>query len=427
MIRILQFEGLAPEEILNRDIRAEADVEAVVDEIIARVRQKGDEALLEYAEKFDHVKLESLTVTKEEIDEAMAAADPEFVRTLQMAAENITRFHKNQLHKNFVMNDQPGILLGQKYTPIQRAGVYVPGGTAAYPSTVLMDVIPAKVAGVSEIVMTTPAGRDGRVNPVILTSAAVAGVDRIIKAGGAQAIAALAYGTQSVPAVDKIVGPGNVFVATAKRKVFGKVGIDMIAGPSEILVLADGSCDPAWVAADLLSQAEHDKMASAVLVTDSAELAQKVQAQVEEQLAVLPRQEIARASIEQNGKILVCRDLKEAVEAVNTIAPEHLEICTDDPFSLLNEIQNAGSIFLGKHVPEALGDYFAGPNHTLPTSGTARFSSPLSVDDFVKKSSFIYYTPQALEKVQGRIADFAHREGLDGHARSMTIRFEEKN
>ena len=427
MIRILQFEGLAPEEILNRDIRAEADVEAVVDEIIARVRQKGDEALLEYAEKFDHVKLESLTVTKKEIDEALAAADPEFVRTLQMAAENITRFHKNQLHKNFVMNDQPGILLGQKYTPIQRAGVYVPGGTAAYPSTVLMDVIPAKVAGVSEIVMTTPAGRDGRVNPVILTAAAVAGVDRIIKAGGAQAIAALAYGTESVPAVDKIVGPGNVFVATAKRKVFGKVGIDMIAGPSEILVLADGSCDPAWVAADLLSQAEHDKMASAVLVTDSAELAQKVQAQVEEQLAVLPRQEIARASIEQNGKILVCRDLKEAVEAVNTIAPEHLEICTDDPFSLLNEIQNAGSIFLGKHVPEALGDYFAGPNHTLPTSGTARFSSPLSVDDFVKKSSFIYYTPQALEKVQGRIADFAHREGLDGHARSMTIRFEEKN
>ncbi|MBQ5754527.1 MAG: histidinol dehydrogenase, partial [Oscillospiraceae bacterium] len=375
MIRILNFEGLAPEEILNRDIRAEADVEAVVDGIIADVRANGDEALYRYAEKFDHAVLTSLTVTQQEIDEAFAAADPYFVDTLKMAAENITRFHKSQLHKNIILNDQPGILMGQRYTPIEKAGVYVPGGTAAYPSTVLMDVIPAKVAGVSEIVMTTPAGKDGRVNPVILVAAAVAGVTKIIKAGGAQAVAALAYGTQSVPAVDKIVGPGNIFVATAKRKVFGKVGIDMIAGPSEILVLADGTCNPAWVAADLLSQAEHDKMASAVLVTDSMELARATQLEVEKQLEQLPRKEIARESIENNSKILVCKDLKEAVEAVNTIAPEHLEICTDDPFSLLNEIKNAGSIFLGKNVPEALGDYFAGPNHTLPTSGTARFSS----------------------------------------------------
>ena len=425
MIRIFDFDKVAPEEILNRDIRAEADVEAVVDGIIADVRRRGDEALRDYARRFDHAELDSLLVSREELEEAFAAVGEEFLTTLRMAADNIRHFHEQQVHRDFMVNDTPGVVLGQKYTPIQRAGVYVPGGTAAYPSTVLMDVIPAKVAGVGEIVMTTPAGPDGRVNPNILAAAAVAGIDRIVKSGGAQAVAALAYGTESVPAVDKIVGPGNIYVATAKRKVFGKVGIDMIAGPSEILVLADGGCNPAWVAADLLSQAEHDRLATAVLVTDSPELARAVQAELEVQIPALPRAAIARESIDTNGKIVVTDDLDKAIEAANLIAPEHLEVCVADPFAVLGRIRNAGSIFLGRHVPEALGDYFAGPNHTLPTSGTARFSSPLGVDDFVKKSSFIYYTPEALGRVKDRITDFAEREGLHAHARSVTIRYEE--
>lgn len=425
MIRILSFDAVQPEEILNRDIRAEADVEAVVDGIIADVRARGDEALREYAKKFDGAELDSLLVTKAEIDEAFAAVGEDFLTTLRMAAANIRAFHEHQVHKDFVINDTPGVVLGQKYTPIEKAGVYVPGGTAAYPSTVLMDVIPAKVAGVREIVMTTPAGKDGKVNPNILAAAAVAGIDKIVKSGGAQAVAALAYGTESVPAVDKIVGPGNIYVATAKRKVFGKVGIDMIAGPSEILVLADDGCNPAWVAADLLSQAEHDKLATAVLVTDSMDLAKAVQAELEVQIPQLPRAAIARESIDTNGKIIVTDDLTKAVEAANLIAPEHLELCVEDPFALLGQIRNAGSIFMGRNVPEALGDYFAGPNHTLPTSGTARFSSPLGVDDFVKKSSFLYYTREALGQVQSRIADFAEREGLHAHAKSVTIRYEE--
>ena len=425
MIRILSFDAVQPEEILNRDIRAEADVEAVVDGIIADVRARGDEALREYAKKFDGAELDSLLVTKAEIDEAFAAVGEDFLTTLRMAAANIRAFHEHQVHKDFVINDTPGVVLGQKYTPIEKTGVYVPGGTAAYPSTVLMDVIPAKVAGVREIVMTTPAGKDGKVNPNILAAAAVAGIDKIVKSGGAQAVAALAYGTESVPAVDKIVGPGNIYVATAKRKVFGKVGIDMIAGPSEILVLADGGCNPAWVAADLLSQAEHDKLATAVLVTDSMDLAKAVQAELEVQIPQLPRAAIARESIDTNGKIIVTDDLTKAVEAANLIAPEHLELCVEDPFALLGQIRNAGSIFMGRNVPEALGDYFAGPNHTLPTSGTARFSSPLGVDDFVKKSSFLYYTREALGQVQSRIADFAEREGLHAHAKSVTIRYEE--
>ena len=374
MIKLYNFDELKPEEILNRDIRAEKNVEDVVDGIIADVRARGDEALKDYALKFDGAVIENLQVTQEEIDEAFAGMDPYFLETLRQAAANIENFHRQQVHKNFVVNDKPGIVLGQKYTPIEKAGVYVPGGTAAYPSTVLMDVIPAKVAGVAEIVMTTPAGKDGKVNPVILAAAATAGVTKIFKTGGAQAVAALAYGTQSIPAVDKIVGPGNIYVATAKRKVFGKVGIDMIAGPSEILVLADGGCNPAWVAADLLSQAEHDKLASPVLVTDSADLAKAVQAELEVQIPQLPRAAIARASVDDNGKIIVCTDLHKAIEACNIIAPEHLEVCVEDPFGVLNEIKNAGSIFLGRNVPEALGDYFAGPNHTLPTSGTARFS-----------------------------------------------------
>ena len=426
MNKIYDFDKVSPQEILNRDLRAEKNVEEVVDAIIEDVRQRGDEALIEYAQKFDGAALDSVQVTQEELDQAMAQTDPEFIKTLEMAAENIREFHRRQVHKDMVYNGREGVVLGQKYTPIEKAGVYVPGGTAAYPSTVLMDVIPAQIAGVSQIVMTTPAGKDGKVNPVILAAAQVAGVTQIIKAGGAQAIAALAYGTQTVPAVDKIVGPGNIYVATAKRKVFGKVSIDMIAGPSEILVLADGTCNPAWVAADMLSQAEHDKLASAVLVTDSMLLALAVQQELEKQLPLLPREEIARTSIETNGKIVVTTDMSKAVQAVNLIAPEHLEICTDQPFALLPSIKNAGSIFLGKNVPEALGDYFAGPNHTLPTSGTARFSSPLSVDDFVKKSSFIYYDRSALEKVQERVADFAMQEGLQAHARSVTIRFEEE-
>ena len=426
MIRILNFDSVAPEEILNRDIRAEADVESVVDAIIADVRARGDEALRDYAKKFDRAELGDLLVSQAEIEEAFAAVGEDFIQTLRMAAANIRHFHEHQVHKDFVVTDTPGVLLGQKYTPIERAGVYVPGGTAAYPSTVLMDVIPAKVAGVKEIVMTPPAGPDGKVNPTILAAAAVAGIDRIVKTGGAQAVAALAYGTESVPAVDKIVGPGNIYVATAKRKVFGKVGIDMIAGPSEILVLADGGANPAWVAADLLSQAEHDKLATPVLVTDSEALAEAVQAELERQIPLLPRAAIARESVDTNGKIVVTDDLAKAIEAANLIAPEHLEICTEDPFAVLGSIKNAGSIFLGRNVPEALGDYFAGPNHTLPTSGTARFSSPLGVDDFVKKSSFIYYTKDALGAVQGRIADFAEREGLHAHAKSVTIRFEDE-
>lgn len=426
MIRILNFDSVAPEEILNRDIRVETDVESVVDAIIADVRARGDEALRDYAKKFDRAELGDLLVSQAEIEEAFAAVGEDFIQTLRMAAANIRHFHEHQVHKDFVVTDTPGVLLGQKYTPIERAGVYVPGGTAAYPSTVLMDVIPAKVAGVKEIVMTTPAGPDGKVNPNILAAAAVAGIDRIVKTGGAQAVAALAYGTESVPAVDKIVGPGNIYVATAKRKVFGKVGIDMIAGPSEILVLADGGANPAWVAADLLSQAEHDKLATPVLVTDSEALAEAVQAELERQIPLLPRAAIARESVDTNGKIVVTDDLAKAIEAANLIAPEHLEICTEDPFAVLGSIKNAGSIFLGRNVPEALGDYFAGPNHTLPTSGTARFSSPLGVDDFVKKSSFIYYTKDALGAVQGRIADFAEREGLHAHAKSVTIRFEDE-
>ena len=425
MMKLYRLEDLTPDQILNRDLRAEQDVEEVVDAIIADVRARGDAALRDYALRFDGARLEELEVSAQEMDQALADADPYFLDTLRMAAANIEAFHRRQLRDSFVMTEQDGVILGQKYTPVERAGVYVPGGTAAYPSTVLMDVIPARVAGVPEIVMTTPAGRDGRVDPAILAAAAVAGVTRIFKTGGAQAVAALAYGTESVPAVDKIVGPGNIYVATAKRKVYGKVGIDMIAGPSEILVLADGGCSPAWVAADLLSQAEHDRLASPVLVTDSEALALAVQAEVEVQLDALPRRDIARASVETGGKIILCGSLDQAVDVCNIIAPEHLELCVEDPFALLGRIKNAGSIFLGRNVPEALGDYFAGPNHTLPTSGTARFSSPLGVDDFVKRSSFIYYTREALGRVKDRIAGFAEAEGLHAHARSVTIRYEE--
>ena len=426
MIPILKLKDLTDEQILNRDIQAEENVSAAVDAVIANVRQNGDAALLEYTEKFDGVTLEGLQVSDEEIACAILQTSPELVDTIRTAAANIEAFHRAQVRQDLVLTDRPGIVLGQRYTPIEKVGICVPRSPVAFPSTILMNVIPAKIAGVKDIVLVTPPEKDGSVSPAALVAAAVAGVDRIFKVGGAQAVAALAYGTETVPAVDKIVGPGGIFVATAKRKVFGKVGIDMIAGPSEILVLADGSCNPKWVAADLLSQAEHDVLASAVLVTDSEELAEAVQVEVERQLSLLPREPIARKSIEGSSKILLCDSLEEAIDTANRIAPEHLEICTDDPFAILSRIKNAGSIFLGKNAPEALGDYFAGPNHTLPTSGTARFSSPLGVDDFVKKSQFIYYTRDALEQVAQPITAFAREEGLEGHARSVTVRFEEE-
>ena len=425
MIPILKLEDLTPEQILNRDIQAEENVSAAVDAVITNVRQNGDAALLEYTEKFDGVKLSDLRVSDEEIARAMMQVSPGLVDTLRAAAANIEAFHRAQVRQDVVLTDRPGMVLGQRYTPIEKVGICVPRSPVAFPSTILMNVIPAKIAGVKDIVLVTPPEKDGTVSSAALVAAAIAGVDRIFKVGGAQAVAALAYGTETVPAVDKIVGPGGIFVATAKRKVFGKVGIDMIAGPSEILVLADGTCDPKWVAADLLSQAEHDVMASAVLATDSEPLAKAVQAEVERQLTLLPREPIARKSMENNAKILLCKTLDEAISVANRIAPEHLEICVDDPFAILSKIQNAGSIFLGKNAPEALGDYFAGPNHTLPTSGTARFSSPLGVDDFIKKSQFIYYTRDALEQVAKPIAAFAREEGLEGHARSVTVRFEE--
>ena len=421
MIRIMKYGEVPNSEIFLRNMPT-MNVTDTVAEILRNVRERGDEALREYTEKFDHTRLESLVVTEKEMREALDEVDPDFLRILRRAAENIRKFHSRQVRNSFIINDEDGILMGQKVIPVDRAGLYVPGGTAVYPSTVLMDVIPAKIAGVKEVILTTPPGRDGKINPAVLAAASVAGADRIVKIGGAQAIAALAFGTESVPKVDKIVGPGNAFVAEAKRQVYGMVSIDMIAGPSEILVVADGKSNPAWVAADLLSQAEHDKVASAVLVTDSAELAEKVSEEIEKQIPELIRSEIARVSIDQNGKIIVADDLRAAIEIANEIAPEHLELCVDNPFDYLDGIRHAGSVFLGRNCPEALGDYLAGPNHTLPTQGTARFSSPLSVDDFVKKTQYTYYTKEALGRVATDVAAFAEKEGLTGHARSALVR-----
>ena len=350
--------------------------------------------------------------------------DEDFLRILKDAAENIRRFHQMQKREGFQLEGKNGEIVGQRILPVDKAGLYVPGGTAAYPSTVLMDSIPAKIAGVEEIVMVTPPGKNGKVAAPILAAAKIAGVDRVFKVGGAQAVAALAYGTESIPKVDKIVGPGNAFVAEAKKQVFGQVSIDMIAGPSEILVIADASCSAKAVAADLLSQAEHDKMASAVLITDSLELAQAVSEELEIQIPLLPRSEIARESIDNNGKIIVSENLEQGIEIANALAPEHLELCLDHPFDYLDKIRHAGSVFMGKSCPEALGDYYAGPNHTLPTSGTARFSSPLSVDDFVKKTQFIYYTEKTLSLVAEDVATFARKEGLEAHARSALSRLE---
>ena len=425
MIKIYSYGQVSDSEIFARD-NIDANVEGVVAQILAEVIRRGDAALYDYAAQFDKVQLSALEASREEIEEAFASVEPEFLDILREAAGNIRAFHEKQVRSSFLLNSTGGVVIGQKVTPIEKVGLYVPGGTAAYPSTVLMDSIPAKIAGCEEIVMVTPPGKDGRVNPVILAAAKIAGVDRIFKVGGAQAIAALAYGTETVPRVDKIVGPGNAYVAEAKKQVFGKVAIDMIAGPSEILVVADATAEPRFVAADMLSQAEHDKMASAVLVTDSRAFAEAVSQELERQIPLLPRAEIARASIDRNGKIIVAEgNLMQAIDIANRIAPEHLELCVDNPFDYLDKIKHAGSVFMGKYCPEALGDYFAGPNHTLPTSGTARFSSPLSVDDFVKKTQFTYYTSDALEAVAQKVAAFAHREGLDAHARSAVIRFED--
>ena len=421
MIKILNSKEVSRDEIFSRVVPT-VNVEGIVADIIDNVRKNGDRALFEYCEKFDKVRLSALEVTEEEIDEAFAEVESEFIRILNDAAENIRAFHEKQVRNSFIINGKKGVVMGQKVIPIEKVGLYVPGGTAAYPSTVLMDSIPAKIAGCEEIVMVTPPGKDGKVNPAILAAAKVAGVTRIFKLGGAQAVAALAYGTESVPAVHKIVGPGNAFVAEAKKQVFGKVSIDMIAGPSEILIVADGTCDPAVVAADMLSQAEHDRLASAVLVTDSAALAKAVSDELERQIPLLPRNEIARESIDKNGKIIIAQTISEAIEISNEIAPEHLELCLDNPFDYLDEIKHAGSIFMGKNCPEALGDYFAGPNHTLPTSGTAKFSSPLSVDDFVKKTQYTYFTRDALAAVADDVAYFAEKEGLSAHARSAISR-----
>lgn len=424
MIKIVDFNSVDKNELFIRSDN-KTGVAETVSEIIEKVKADGDKALKFYSEKFDKVKLDSLEVSENEFDEAFNIVDDKFIEVLKKASENIKDFHSRQVRQSFISTEKDGVVCGQRVIPIEKVGLYVPGGTAAYPSSVLMNCIPAKIAGCKNIVMVTPPKVDGKVNPNILVAAKLAGVDKVYKIGGAQAVAALAYGTETVLAVDKIVGPGNAFVAEAKKQVFGRVAIDMIAGPSEILVIADKTNNPGHIAADLLSQAEHDKMATAVLVTDDKDFANAVSNELEKQIPQLLRSEIARTSIDNNGKIIITDDLFKAVEVSNELAPEHLEICTDNPFDYLGYVKNAGSVFLGKNCPEALGDYFAGPNHTLPTSGTAKFSSPLSVDDFVKKSQYTYFTADALKKVADDVALFAQTEGLTAHARSVTIRGEE--
>ena len=420
MIKIFKYSEIEKENIFAR-VEFKSNTEQTVTDIIADVRKRGDSALLEYCGRFDKAHLTTLEVSPQEIEEAIAGVDKKFIDILLKARENIEKFHTHQKRNSFIINDIDGVVMGQKIIPIEKVGLYVPGGTAAYPSSVLMNAVPAKIAGVSEIVIVTPA-TGGKINPVILAAAKIAGVDRIFKIGGAQAIAALAYGTESVPRVDKIVGPGNAFVAEAKKQVFGQVGIDMVAGPSEILVVADDTNNPAHIAADLLSQAEHDRYASAVLVTDSEQFAKMVSEEIELQLAKLPRYEIARESIDNNGKIIITDSIEAGIGIANEIAPEHLEICVDNPFDYLDKIKHAGSVFMGKNCPEALGDYMAGPNHTLPTSGTARFSSPLSVDDFVKKTQYTYFSETAFSSIADSVAYFADKEGLSAHAQSALVR-----
>lgn len=424
MIKILDMAKIKQEEVLARTIPM-STVESQVAEIIQNVRERGDMALYEYSEKFDRAKLSALEVSREEIDRAYAAAEPEFKAILEEAAVNIRAFHQNQVKSGFIYNERRGVVTGQKVQALRRVGVYVPGGTAAYPSTVLMNVIPAKIAGVKEIIMVTPPS-GGAVDPVILTAAKIAGVDRVFQIGGAQAVAALAYGTQSVPQVDKIVGPGNAYVAEAKKQLYGQVAIDMIAGPSEILIVADDSANPRFLAADMLSQAEHDRYAQSVLICTSEKSAQAVQAELERQIPLLPRNEIARFAIDNSGKIIIAQSIEQALEVSNLLAPEHLEICVDNPFDYLDLVENAGSVFLGHFCPEPVGDYFAGANHTLPTGGTARFASPLSVDDFTKKTQYTYYTKEALVNDGAKIMYFAEKEGLTAHAKSVGVRLEEE-
>ena len=427
MIPILKSSDAAAlkARVMERSQLQNDEISARVKEIVQRVRTEGDAALFDYTARFDKVQLTSDTVqvTREEIDAAYAAATPEWLSAMREAARRITAFHEKQKQNTWI-DFQPGIALGQKITPLSRVGVYVPGGTAAYPSSVLMNVLPAKVAGVKEIIMVTPPGKDGGVSyPLALAAADIAGVDKIYKVGGAQAVAALAFGTESIPRVDKITGPGNIYVANAKREVFGHVGIDMVAGPSEVLVIADDTANPAYVAADLLSQAEHDPFAAAILVTNSESLATAVDAELARQTALLPRQEVILQSLTAYGTIVVCDDLPTCADIANQIAPEHLELCVAEPYALLPLIDNAGAIFMGHWSPEPLGDYFAGPNHVLPTSGTARFFSPLNVDDFVKKSSLICCTRQELESVSDQVILLAKQEGLDAHANAVAIRF----
>ena len=420
MITILQAEEFMTGCFVREP--AQSDVATTVSEIITDVKKRGDTALRELTAKFDGCCLDSFEVTAAEKDAAVVEAGSEFVGILKRAAKNIEDFHRHQIRRGFVMTPGNGVVLGQRVLPLSRVGQYMPGGTAAYPSTVLMNCIPAKIAGVGEIIMATPPSKDGSVDAAILAAAKIAGASRIFKVGGAQAIAAMTYGTETIPRVDKITGPGNAYVAEAKRQVFGVVGIDMIAGPSDILVIADKNADPFLVAADMLSQCEHGEDSSAVLITNSVRFAGKVSAEIEAQLPSLPRGRIARKSIDNHSKIVVAKSLDQAFELSNELAPEHLEIFLDEPFAYLDKVKNAGSVFLGKNTPEALGDYYAGPNHTLPTSGTSRFFSPLSVDDFIKKSSFTYYSADALRAAGSDVAAFAEREGLNAHAASISAR-----
>ena len=426
MIKIFSSQTTEYEEIFTREVEERTDiiVEQQVQEIIREVRLHGDEALKEYTKRFDKVVVNNFLVTEKEISEATLRVEPYLLRVMEEAGENIRAFHEKQKRENFEIKEKEGTVLGQKTLPIELVGIYVPGGSASYPSSVLMNAIPAKIAGVPRIIMITPPQMDGSVPDVILAAAKIAGITDIYKVGGAQGIAALAYGTDSIPKVDKITGPGNIYVATAKRLVYGEVSIDMVAGPSEILVLADEFCRPDYVAADMLSQAEHDTKATAILLTTSQSLAHGVALELEKQIALLPRGETAKESIETRGKIVILDSLDQAMEWSNRFAPEHLELSVEEPFKLLDKVKNAGAVFLGRHVPEALGDYFAGTNHILPTGGTARFSSPLSVEDFQKKINYIYYTKEALEKDKEKIIAFAESEGLHAHGKSVAIRFD---
>lgn len=423
-MRIFSTQKDTIETIVARKQSETKDVSTVVAQIIARVQQQGDQALFQLIEEIDQVSLSSLTVSLQEVETAVQAVSPELLEVMEQAKENILAFHQKQVQQGFVLTKENGVVMGQRVLPLAKVGVYVPGGTAAYPSTVLMDVLPAKIAGVKKIVMITPTDSQGKVPAAILAAASVAGVDEIYKVGGAHGVAALAYGTETIPKVDKIVGPGNIYVATAKKMVYGEVDIDMIAGPSDVLIIADASANPRWLAADLLAQAEHDILAQAILVTTEAALIEQVQVELDLQLKELPRKDIAAAALESSGKLILVNDLSEALTIANQIAPEHLELAVADPFALLGQVENAGSVFLGHHTPEVLGDYFAGPNHTLPTEGTARFYSPLSVDDFIKKSSYLYYPEAAMKAAGPAVALFAETEDLIGHARSINVRRE---